>query len=145
MWPSQNNWTLQKNKMKLQNRVQPIFLWWAATSGPEMTHRRVDDIQSAPFFLWVIHESKNEVVGNGLNKRIHAIFWQLNFQSRIKKLNFQPRTQIWFGRIISQPATTFKDQTGKTSFLLLAYFFMLFCLFFVRLFNGMKHFRNVAS
>ena len=34
----------------------------------------VDDIQSAPFFLWVIHESKNEVVGNGLNKRIHAIF-----------------------------------------------------------------------
>ena len=39
-------------------------------------HRRqwVDDIQSAPFFLWVIHESKNEVVGNGLNKRIHAIF-----------------------------------------------------------------------
>ena len=49
---------------------QSNFSW---DDAQEAVHR-VDDIQSAPFFLWVIHESKNEVVGNGLNKRIHAIF-----------------------------------------------------------------------
>ena len=69
---------------------QSNFSWGDAQ---EAVHR-VDDIQSAPFFLWVIHESKNEVVGNGLNKRIHAIFWQLNFQSRIKKAEFSAKKEI---------------------------------------------------
>ena len=62
-----------------------------------------------------------------------------------KKLNFQPRTKLWLGRTISKPATTFKDQTGKTSFNYKPIFFTFFCPFFVRLFNGMKHLRNVAS
>ena len=67
------------------------------------------------------------------------------FSVQNKKLNFQPRTKIWLGRTISKPVTTFKDQTGKTSF----YYYLIFwwfLSFFVRLFNGnMKHLRNVAS
>ena len=62
------------------------------------------------------------------------------FSVQNKKLNFQPRTKIWLGKTISKPATSFENQTGKTSFQ--AYFLMLF---FVRLSNSMKHLRNVAS
>ena len=46
-----------------------------------------------------------------------------------KKLNFQPRTKLWLGRTISKPATTFKDQTGKTSINYEPIFWCFFVLF----------------
>ena len=104
----------------------------------------VDDIQSAPFFLWVIHESKNEVVGNGLNKRIHAIFWQLNFQSRIKSWIFSQERNYDLEELSRSLQQLLKTRQVRPH-LIISLFFDVFLSFFVRLFNGMKHLRNVAS
>ena len=104
----------------------------------------VDDIQSAPFFLWVIHESKNEVVGNGLNKRIHAIFWQLNFQSRIKSWIFSQERNYDLEELFRSPQQLLKTRQVRPH-LIISLFFDVFLSFFVRLFNGMKHLRNFAS
>ena len=85
-----------------------------------MTHRRqwVDHIQSAPFFLWVIHESKNEVVGNGLNKRIHAIFWQLNFQSRIKSWIFSQERKYDLEELSVSPQQLLKTRQVRPHFII---------------------------
>ena len=88
----------------------------------------VDDIQSAPFFLWVIHESKNEVVGNGLNKRIHAIFWQLNFQSRIKSWIFSQERNYDLEELSRSLQQLLKTRQVRPH-LIISLFLMFFCPF----------------
>ena len=110
-------------------RIKPIVLVSRATSAG-VTHRRqwVDDIQSAPFFLWVIHESKNEVVGNGLNKRIHAIFWQLNFQSRIKSWIFSQERKYDLEELSVSPQQLLKTRQVRPHFIISLFFDVLcFC------------------
>ena len=89
----------------------------------------VDDIQSAPFFLWVIHESKNEVVGNGLNKRIHAIFWQLNFQSRIKSWIFSQERNYDLEELSRSLQQLLKTRQVRPHLIISLFFDVFFVLF----------------
>ena len=121
------------NKNASSKRFKPIVVfWWTEqlqlgwrTGGVQW----VDDIQSAPFFLWVIHESKNEVVGNGLNKRIHAIFWQLNFQSRIKSWIFSQERKYDLEELSVSPQQLLKTRQVRPHFIISLFFDVLcFCL-----------------
>lgn len=131
------NWTKNSNNYKNGDKNAPskrfkpiVVFWWATSAG--VTHRRCAVgwwYSKRPLFLvgdsWIKERSSWQWTQQEDPRNLLTA----EFSVQNKKLNFQPRTKLWLGRTISKPATTFKDQTGKTSFNYKPIFWCFFVLF----------------